>query len=444
MSSVISTYNPGGVDDAVLEGTGSGGFFSDGYLREEPLSSYVGEDETAVFVRHNSKHGVSYEHLDRDEGGTISPGSGYRAFAVFTDARVVFVIGDNETGSGSDQSITIPLSDVDVVDASSGVLAGELSLTTTADVRWRFPCNGDLDRLTDYLTAATDAWTRVESHLESARKHVVDAAQHRESREYDEAMDAVAAATEEVEGARRRELAFVADGVPAVRSRIDRTADRIADVKRETLRARATHHVNAAERCWLEGEYEAAYDRFAAAHDDYVAVVELGDTTLAASAPVRSKLAGVERNLTRLEQAPLERAEDARQRAYEAEDPAERADYLELALERYRTVLELDWGRDRDRFEGETETVREHVDGVASDLVETRRRLAAQAVRRGDEHRAAGRDGPACEAYAEARESLEATLDTARELVPGAAGPLSDHLDAVETKLADCPDPGAG
>jgi hypothetical protein len=433
MSTVISTYNTEGVDEAVLEGAGSGGILSPGYLREAPLSSYLDEDERAVFVRSNTKRGVTRRHVDGDSERRFTPGEDYRAFALVTDARLLFVVGDND--EDGDWSVAIDLADIEIVEHSEGLLANELALTTRSDAVWQFGCRDDLADLAAYVDAASMAWLRVESHLEDARKLVVDAGEHREAREYDAALGRLTAATEETAAARREERAFAADGVAAVATRIERAEARVREAKIETLRGRAVHRIDRAEELWRDDAYEAAYGQFLGAHEDYVAVLETADLDFEGSASVRKKIARVERNLAALERAPVDRAEQAHDRAREAEEPMERANHLERVLERYRRALELDWGADEGRFAGDTADLRETVDAVATDLVETRRRVATRRVAAGDDHRTADRPDEARAAYRDARDVLDETVATARELVPDAVDTLVEHRDAVDRRL---------
>lgn len=419
----------------MLRGTGRGGILSDGYLRDDPLESYVDDDETPVFVRSNAKKGVAYERLESGKTGRIVPCDGYRAFMLVTDERLVFVIGDNEQGSDGDCSVAVPLADIQLVDASDGLLASEVGVTTLTDVCWRFPCSGEVEDLRSYLDVATEAWKRLENHLDDARDHLLAAGRHRETRDYDAAMAALDEASDATAAARRREREFVESGVASMATRIDRAAERVRDARLETLRARATHYLDRAEQLWREDEYGDAHEVFLAAHADYVAALEIQDVDFEASAALRKRLARVERNLASLERAPVERAAKARERARETDDRAERAVLLERALERYRSALELDWGKEGKRFGGDTAELRERVDAVATELVETRRRLAATAVKEGDRHRQAGRPGRAADRYREARDVLDQTLPTARELVPDAAEPLAEHRDAVTRRL---------
>ena len=436
MSTVIETYNPDGVDEAVLRGTGSGGLLSSGYLRDDPISSYVGDDETVVFVRSNAKHGISRRKIDGSDETHFRPGDGYRAFAVVTDTRLLFIVGDIRDGDG-DRSIPVPLADVEIVEHSEGLLAGEMALTTRSDVVWGFQSRAALEDVTAYVDAASMAWLHLESHLETARELVVEAEQHREWQAYDDALSILSEATEETAAARREERSFAADGVAAMDDRIERAESRIRDAKAKTLRGRAAHNIDHAERRWREDQYETAYESYRQAHRDYVDVLAVADLDFTGSGSLRKKLARVERNLAALERAPVDRAEQAHDRARETDDPLERSEHLERALERYRNALELDWGVDDRRFTGETGELRERVDVVATDLVETRRREATRRVTAGDEHRANDREEDARAAYREARDLLDETVGTARELVPDAVDTLTEHRDAIDRRLGD-------
>ncbi|MFC7194649.1 hypothetical protein ACFQL4_08290 [Halosimplex aquaticum] len=131
----------------------------------------------------------------------------------------------------------------------------------------------------------------------------------------------------------------------------------------------------------------------------------------------------------------MERAEAAHERARETDDLRERGEELAFALDRYRTALELDWGRSERRFNGDPEAIRAAVDTVARELVETRRRYATQRVRRGDVHRDAGRHTQAEARYRDAYDALVDTVPVARELVPETHDAVQDHCDAVERRL---------
>jgi tetratricopeptide (TPR) repeat protein len=436
MAPIISDYNPDEVDESTLAGTGRGGMLSSGYLRDDPIEAHLEPGERPVLIRSNEKKGISYRHLQTGDERRIVPGEGYRAFAVLTDTRLLFLVGDTRDRGDGDHAVAMSLADVEVVERSSGLLASELIVTTAGDVRWTFPCRGDLSAVADYLDAASLTWMDVERRLDEARDAVVAATEAHDDHEYDEAFEHVRAAMAATDATRRAERELAAGGVAAIDARIERMEDRIADVRIRTLESRATHEMDVAEEHWRAGEYGDAHDAFTAAHDDFAEALAASDEDFEGSRRLRERLARVERNLAALERAPVERADDCCERAAETDELAERGDLLQRALESYRAALELDWGRSAKRFETDTSEVRERVDAVARDLVEVRRRYASGQVRRGDEFADVGEPAQAVGCYREAIDALSATVDPARELVPEAAEAVTDHREAIEERLA--------
>ncbi|WP_415381177.1 hypothetical protein [Halosimplex sp. TS25] len=432
MAPIINSYNSGGVDQSALEGTGRGGILSDGYLRSDPLAAYLDDDEEPVILRSNAKKGVVRRAVGSEESERVTPGDGYRAFALATDTRLLIVVGDTEYG---DWSVTVPLTDVEVVEHSDGVLASEFVVTTADDAQLYFPCREDLTPMVEYLDAASLRWIAVEERLDDAREAVMEADRLTRSRRYDEGMAAVRDAMRETDAARRSERELAEGGVAAAAARIERVEERIASGRLRTLEGRAAHAIDRAEAHWREGEYAQAHDAYGRAHDDYEEALSVNGGDPEVAERLRTKLDRVERNVAALERAPVERAEDAHERAGEADDLGERGDELAFALDRYRTALELDWGRSARRFDGDTEAIRAAVDTVARELVEARRRYAAQRVRRGDVHRDGGRHARAEARYRDAYDALVETVPVARELVPETRDAVQDHCDAVERRL---------
>jgi len=333
MAPIINDHNPKAVDESTLTGTGRGGMLSDGFLRDEPIEAHLETDERAVFALSNAKSGVVRERVGGGDQRRFRPGDGYRAFAVLTDSRLHFLVGDTRNGGDGDFAVAVELADVEVVDHDDGLLSNELAVTTAADARWRFPCRTDLSDAVTYLDAASMAWMEVERQLDAARDAVVAASEAREDRAYDEAIERVREAMAATDAAREVDRELAADGVAAVRARIERMEGRIADVRDRILESRATNRMDVAETRWRDGAYAAAHDAFTAAHDDYVDLLSAVDGDFEESRRIRERLARVERSLTALERAPVERADDFRERAQEADDLAERGDLFERALD---------------------------------------------------------------------------------------------------------------
>ena len=61
--------------------------------------------------------------------------------------------------------------------------------------------------------------------------------------------------------------------------------------------------------------------------------------------------------------------------------------------------------------------------------------MATRRVAAGDDHRTADRPDEAQAAYRDARDVLDETVATARELVPDAVDTLVEHRDAVDRRL---------
>ncbi|MFB6141393.1 MAG: hypothetical protein ABEJ26_13280 [Halosimplex sp.] len=432
MAPIINEYNSEGVDSSTLEGTGRGGLLSKGYLRDEPLETHLRDGEEPVILRSNGKKGVVRSAVGSEERERIAPGDGYRAFALATDSRLLIVVGDSGDG---DWSTSVPLSEVEVVERSDGVLASEVVVTTAGDVEWYFPCRGDLGPMVEYLDAASLAWIAVERRLDAARETVAKADRLVRSRMYDDAIEAIREAMGETDAAREHERELRADGVPAAGARIERTEERIDEVRLRALEGRAAHAIDSAEESWRDGAYEEAHEAYGRAHDDYEEALSTHADDPEIADRLRTKLDRVERNVAALERAPVESAEDAHEQARDADDLRERGDRLEFALDRYRTALELDWGRSAKRFRGDPDDIRARVDVVARELVETRRRFAAQRVQRGDDCRDAGRLAQAEACYRDAYDALVDVVPVARELVPRAHDAVTDHCEAVEERL---------
>ena len=189
-------------DDALLTGTGSGGVFTSGYLRERPLIEYLDESERVAFLLSNSKKGVREES---GGGGTAyTPGDGYQAIAAVTDTRIMFVVGDAEQTDG-DAMFAVPYTEIEDVKTDSGVLKKRLDVWTTAGTRWRFYVKSsvDLQPAADYVDLAAVVWTRVENQLGQAREHLAEIADHVDERAFEAAVAAGSEARSYVDEARR-------------------------------------------------------------------------------------------------------------------------------------------------------------------------------------------------------------------------------------------------
>ncbi|MFB6140174.1 MAG: restriction endonuclease [Halosimplex sp.] len=416
------------IDDGeapVLRETGSGGLLGRGLLAEGALADHVEPTETPRYVVRNKKQGFAVESTDEAESPAgpeseaegpagATPDGDHSAAALVTDARVVFAVGRAD----GDRLRALALSDVVAVRTTDGLLGGALVVDTAGGLRYRFPTRGDLAAVREFVDEARGVWTRAERRLEAAADTLDRADRAVESSDPDGALDAVEDARRALR--RARETASALGGAAAS------VADRAAAYRDRTARVEHRARVERAERArerghddWDDGEYEAAFDRLDRADEAYAAAqsVDAGSPSDDEIERRRSELVD-ERD--RLSAVPLERADDAVEAASSADDLETAIEWWERAMERWETLLSLDWGRDERRFAGDRETVRDRLATAAERLVEARCERARRALATAD---------AAPETAAEAEGRAETALDAAREL---ARERVPDAVDTVE------------
>ncbi|PSP86275.1 hypothetical protein BRC83_01000 [Halobacteriales archaeon QS_1_68_17] len=433
---MYAARDAGDEDRELLGRTGQGGVFSKGWVSEQPLAAYLGGGETARFVVANRRAGVER----RGDAGVdrYRPGSGYRAFAVLTARRVLFVVGDG--ADSGDWSASIPYAELGAVDLRSGVFRQAFQFSTTSGVIWRFPVrdSDDLDRAAAYAKRAAGTWARVESRLNEASRAVVAVADYLDRGAHDRATAALERADESIDDARGA-LASFDDGIAPLARRVGNAEQRLRRARLDERVSRARRRIEAGESRWRDQAYDAAYGAFADAHDLYLAAVRIASDLPGNPEPgVGDLLAGldrVQRKLGQLRRAPFRRARQLHERAEATADPELAADRWDETLEAYRTALVLDWGRDAKRFAGDRETVVTGVERAVEAIGRTRRTLADRATEAGDRHAAAGREERAREQYAAAADHLRRALAVAREYRPDRTGDLERRLAAVEAEL---------
>ena len=424
------------VDDELLTETGRGGLFTDGYLHGDPLISYLAESETPLFVFGSGKHGVT---RDRDgDTRTFGPGKGFRSITAVTDRRVQFVVGGG--GDGGDWAGSIHHADIDRVAVDEGLIRNQLTIEA-GTTSWQVPLRDiDTDRLVAFLETVSWAWIRAEEHLDDARKHLVDAGQHQKSRSYDAAHASLSSARRALGEAEDTTGDLAADASKGIRERIETVRARYRETKRRVLASRATHLVDEAEVHWREGACEAAYETYLDARAKYETVLGIDGLDPQKAAAMRDRIERIDSTLQTLSSAPLERADETRERAVSASDPEAALGAWEAALDQYRVVLELDWGRDEQRFEGDVDRIRDRIAEAVDGVLDSRRTLATECRRRGDEALDAGDVTAAREAYSEGISHLEAAKALAREFEPATAADIEADLDDLADRISDATD----
>jgi|AntDeeMinimDraft_5_1070356.scaffolds.fasta_scaffold00370_7 hypothetical protein len=436
MGQVIEVDNHGGGTHPLLTETGTGGLFSAGYLRDRPAESYLEDDETPVFLLANGKRGVE---IDREDGTEqLTAGSGYRTIAVLTDRRLVILVGDSDAASvDGDQCLTVRLVDVDGVDAETGRREGRLSVTRTSGGTLTLYAGADgLDAAAAYLTASSQAWIHVENTLDDVQRSLVAATGHFDAGEYDAALEAAQEAYHGLNEPRRAANRF--DGewtAAALTARVDQVQRRCASMLAEARLGRARRFSDDAESHWRDDEFEAAHDAFDDAREELETVLTYDSAAVSDRDAVHEEHDRIERVTAELSAAPLRRAVEADRAATDADDPADAADHWDDALEAYCTVLELDWGADERRFEGDPDQLRDRLGEVVERLVSARRTAASKAKRAGDWYVGAEQYEVAVEEFEVAREQYDLALAVARERYAGATDHLTVEREAVESRL---------
>ena len=433
MGQVIILDNQESDLPAVLTSTGQGGFLSPGTLQESPAVAALEDGERAQFVLTNGKYGVSFESETRHE--EVRPGKGYRTIGVVTDRRVVVIVGGAR--DDGDHEFAVPHAEIEQIDATSRLRHGELTITRTGGTTLTIHCGTDgLDAVTAFLEAVSQAWVHAETLLEDVRTSLVEASSLREDGELDAARTATRAAFDRLEDAEETVSDVPsARAVAAMERRIGTVSARAATVDARVRRSCAHQLLDDGEQQWREQEYEAAYDTFERALDEYEAVLAHPHEHVPEVSTVQSereKLRGV---VERLSAAPIESARRAVEDAEAADDPARAVTHWEDALERYRIAMRLDWGAEERRFDGDPAAIRERLGEVAQRLTATRRTIASDKTEAGDWYAAAGQYDAAIAEFEAARTAFEAALETARDCYPDAVEHLRTELDAVEGRI---------
>lgn len=432
---MLASYDDDAIaDEELLTGTGSGGLFTSGYLRDRPLIEYLDEEERVAFLLSNKKKGVRRE--TEDEATVYAPGDGYQAIAAITDTRVLFVVGGS--GTDGDEVFSVTYAEMEDVKSDSGMLTKHLDVWSTEGVRWRFYVRAtvDIEPATEYLERAAVVWSRAERQLGYARKRFVDANEAIDANDHERAREALDQAETHVEEARNMAAQLTTERDDAIWERVRAARERLDATSLEANCARGRHLTREAERQWRREQYNQAYESYLAARDQYESALEAApDHAFADVADIEADIEDIADKLDRLAKSPLRRAEQAYERATAVEDPTLAADLLEEALGKYQTALVLDWGAEETRFVGDREDIRSTIARIVNEIEITRRTLAERARERGDEHREASRCGDAREAYAAAIDHLQAVVAVARELRPDSVAALQADIEELRDEI---------
>jgi len=427
----MATDDQGIVGEELLTKTGSGGLFNRGYLADQPIESYLDPHEQPRVVFATDGTGVVTEGPQGQT--TYEPGSDYRTVVALTTQRVVLVVG-GATDDGGDRLIDIPLTRIDHVASASGFRQSIVRLWIGEDV-WELSSEtADPETVETYLSKASQRRIRFERLLGEAEDGIVAAGDHLTAGRFPSVEEALDRADRALEEAREPVESFPADA---------RDMEALLAAYRDRYRSEEQRlqlsRIEQNRECGREQCQNEAYERAANAYDRSRAICEtlLEREGVASERADRTRdvLTSIERDRTRLAVAPVQTAAAYRRSAEGATLPGDAAERWREAYDRYRQVLELDWGEETDRFAGDADRIRERLTTIAAELLAARSRAAAQHRRAAIRLTTVQATTAAMDAYGDARDHLEAAVETARELDPTAVSSLRERLDLVEQRM---------
>lgn len=421
-------------DDAtheILTKTSLGGLLGGGKLvGGDPLKTYLLGNETAKYVLRNKKSGLSVESDTGTE--TFTPGDDYKAVALVTDIRILFVLGQ----AHGDETKEIKLGEIVEAKAESNRLRkSRLMVTTLQDGVWEFPCRNDTTEVAKYIDEMAQIWANASRLLDDADSQATAAEDALTEDDYRRARGELDGAKANIETARQRIREVGQGATDKIEQRAIGLREWVMELKREIYALEGGSAHAQAQRDWHERNYESA----AASYDEAIQAYEQAlDTD--GSRPEREALierargAVSERELLRI--APLVDADSARRRAAHIEDPEKAAHQWKDALDSYREMLSLKWGRDEQEFVVEKGTIREQTKAVADDAIEDHHEAGRQWLTSGDKLAVQERREQAREVYERARTQFEQALKLAREVQPEHEDYLESALGTVEERLS--------
>ncbi len=407
-----------GDDHDVLHATEADGLFGGAYLDGQPLEAYLGPDEQPAYVLQNKKSGLSIEGASQR---TLKPDGDFQAFALVTDLRVLFVVGQ----AGGDESLSLDLTDIVETTAESGLRTSTLTIETLDGERWSFPCSDDPTTVAAYIEDTAQVWANAARLLDDVEAALGSAGDRLSDGEFESAREGVDGLRGTIETATTR----IQEVGPAAHAQIaDRAAELrawLTELERQLVASDAARAHARAHEAWQASEYEAAATAYDHAITHYQTALDIeGPTPAAETLWSRLRSGAAERELLRV--GPLVNADTARRRALALADPEDAAGEWERALDLYRDLLGLDWGKTEDGFVADHDLIREQTTDIADDAIGDHYEAGVEWLRSGDKLAVQDRQTQATQVYERAAEQFEHAHNLATEIRP-------DRLSEVET-----------
>ena len=385
-----------------------------------PLADLLADDEQLAHVLANDGT-IQYTKDGRET--TVEPSGDHDAYALVTDSRLLFVLGDQP----EEVEIEIEMTDLTASHVRSGLLSSKLVVKTDDEEVVFDPGEGDLEAAEDFIDRVGDCWVDMRSAFAQARAEMADfeerCANGREPREM------ALSAKSHLSSARH--AAMREDEAPAekIRARINKVEVELERRRVGAWLERAETNVDQIADAREDGTWDE--DALVALADAAEAVDRARETVEDSDHPpedVEERLATLTDRVDSLTDEFLADVETGIAEARAAGDHLDAADCWDTVAERYRAALDADWG---DVAGLSTEAIEYQLAWVDAKRVTALREHARECEREGDADDDSDR---AQDRFEAAEQSLERALELTQSSAAGSADELEDAIDRVEEK----------
>lgn len=394
---------------------------------DEGLESRL-EGTESVEYRLTSGSSVSHEH----GGDTQRIGEGGALLGV-TDRKLLLVF---DTGSEI-EAVELPYTDLKKIE-TGGLLWTTLAITVWGRGTYRFRTrrSGTVADAVDFVSEVSDIWQRAVAALQDARQHIAELSAQFEAGDTDAAAESRGAILDRINTARQQE-----ERAPRP---VERAIDeRVSSVERELARARMEGRLSwgtslgeTASDLADERRYDEAYETLERARSHVGTALRIAlEWNLPEADHIRSTRDSLSEQLWELGSQPLQRADEALERARAAETTHAALRRWEHALDCYRDALTAGWGTGM--FAGDVDALRMQVEWLVERVVRLRCRLADRYESERDAYRAEGAESVALDRCETAWFHLDSAERLARQYLAGDAETLRERQRKLAAEIEE-------
>lgn len=368
---------------------------------------------------------------DGDETEKIPVAADGQSLAVVTDRQLLFAV---ETPNG-ESIIDVPYTDLKAIEVKDGLLGTALAVSVWAVGTYNFsPSETEpLERAAEFADRISDCWQQVVAALEQVDEQAEEIQESLESGRLGAAEEALAVAERNLDRARSK---AETDGFGAS----DAMGARIEAREKALDRARIEGRLDRVDTLLREARHQTDSRAYTGAYKSYQRAREHLETALVIDVEwdfgrcfeIQEQIDTLETRVENLRVRPMALAHQAKERADGTEKIDVKVQALREAFEHYRDALTAGWGIDSD-FSSRAD-LREHIESVVGELIETRRQFATELTEDGDRYRAAGDESMAQERYKMASNQLDAAETLAKQFRAGDRAAIQEQQGDVSTR----------